>query len=146
MIDTLHQRLILHNLFFASKAQALQEHHGVVLHVVIDFRIEITEQVAGLKVPYPPHVVRNLVQTLQLLGKTRLDGEFLPLGGVGVISFNFHNLFIVVLFFIILSLFSLAQGDVVSFIIEFDEFTPKGFLRQGLCLLATVFDLFRRHG
>ena len=91
VFDTLHQRLVLQDFFLAGKRQTLKQHHGVVLHVVIEFRIKVAEQIASLVVPYPPHVVGNLVQTLQLLGKVRLDNQFLPLGSIRVISFNFHN-------------------------------------------------------
>ena len=64
ILNALHQCLILHNLFFAGKAQAFQQHDRIVLHLMIKLRVEVTEQVACLVVPYPPHVMGNLVQTL----------------------------------------------------------------------------------
>ena len=90
-LDTLHQRLILQNFLFTCKAQTLQEHHRIVLHFMIKLRVEITEQVTCLEVPYPPHVVGNLVQTLLLLRKTWFHSQFLPLRCIYIICFNFHN-------------------------------------------------------
>jgi hypothetical protein len=36
---------------------------------MINLGIQIAEQVTGLEILDPPHVVSNLIQTLQLLGK-----------------------------------------------------------------------------
>ena len=69
VLDTLHQSLILDNLFFARITQTLKKHHRIVLHVMIKSGIKVAEQVTGLKVPYPPQVVRNLIQALQLFRK-----------------------------------------------------------------------------
>ena len=90
ILNTLHECFILNDLFLTSKAKTLEKHHRIVLHVVIEFRIEITEQVTSFKVPYPPHVMGNLIQALQFLGKCRLYGQHLPSGGISVICFNLH--------------------------------------------------------
>ena len=91
ILDALHQSLILYDSLLALKAETLQQHHGIMSHFVIDFNIELTEQVACLVVPHPPHIVGNLVQTLQFLRKGSFDGQNLPRGIVCVICFNFHN-------------------------------------------------------
>ena len=70
LMDALHQGLVLQNGVLAVEAQALQQHHGVVFHVVIQLRVKVAKQVAGFIVPHPPQVVGNLVETLQLLGET----------------------------------------------------------------------------
>ena len=70
ILDELHECLIFKYFFLALILQALQEHHRIVLHLMIEFWIKVAEQIASLKVPYPPHVMGNLVQALQLLRKT----------------------------------------------------------------------------
>ena len=91
LVDALHQGLIFQNLLLAVKRQAFQKHHGIVLHIVVNLGIQIAEQVTGLKVPHPPHIVSDFIQALQLSGKARLHGQGLPLRSVCVISFNLHN-------------------------------------------------------
>jgi hypothetical protein len=49
-----------------------------MFHIVIQLRVKVTEQVTNLEIPYPPHVVGNLVQTLQFLRKSGLDGQNPP--------------------------------------------------------------------
>ena len=92
VLHALHQRLVLQDLLLAVKGQTLQQHHGIMFHIMVNLRVKVTEQVACLEVPYPPHIVGNLVQTLQLLGKTRLHNQILPLRSICIVSFNFHNL------------------------------------------------------
>ena len=92
VLNAFHECLILENLFLTGITQALKEHHRIMLHIVVELRIKIAEQVAGLIVPYPPHVVGNLVQALQFLGKCCPNGQHFPNGSVCVICFNFHNL------------------------------------------------------
>ena len=66
-------------------------------HVVIDLYIEFAEQVTGLVVPYPPHIVGNLVQTFQFFGQCCLYGQHLPLRLIGVVYFYLHHLFYLVI-------------------------------------------------
>ena len=88
-IDALHQCLVLDDFLHAVEAQTLEQLHGVVLHIVIEFGVEIAKQVAGLEVPHPPEVVGNFIQAFQLLWKTRFYRQFPPLGNVCVVSFDF---------------------------------------------------------
>ena len=97
VLDALHQVLVVQDFFLTGKSQTFQQHNGVMLHVVIDFRIEVAEQVASLKVPHPPEVVSNLVQTLQLLRKARLHGQHFPLRSICIICFNLHTLKIIMI-------------------------------------------------
>ena len=91
-LDALHQSLVLEDFLFTGKAQTLKKHYGIVLGIMIKLRVKVTEQVACLIVPHPPHVVGNLIQTFQLLRKGRLYSQFLPLRSICVICFDFHNL------------------------------------------------------
>ena len=89
--NALHQCLVLQDRFLAVETQTFQKHYGVVLYLMIKLRVEVAEQVTGLVVPNPPHVVGNLVQAFQLLGKTRLHGQLLPLWSIYIICFNLHR-------------------------------------------------------
>ena len=100
-LDALHQRLILQDFLLTLIAQTLKKHHGVVLHIMVKLRVKVTEQVTSLEVPHPPHIVGNLIQTLQFLRKGGLDGQNLPRGSICVISFNFHILSIYDFFLIV---------------------------------------------
>jgi hypothetical protein len=71
---------------------------------MIDFYVEVTEQVASLMVPYPPHVVGYLIQTLQFLWQGSLYGQHSPLRNIGIACFDLHHLFVFVFY---LSAFSL---------------------------------------
>ena len=42
-LDALHQRLVFQNLFLAFKTKTLKQHHGVMLHIVIQLRVEVME-------------------------------------------------------------------------------------------------------
>ena len=92
VMNTFHERFILDNLFLTGKTQTLEEHHRIMLYIMVEFRIKITEQVTSLKVPHPPHIVGNLVQALQFLGKCGLNGQHLPCGSICVICFNLHTI------------------------------------------------------
>ena len=70
VLDAFHQRLVVHNLLFALITQTLKQLNWIMTDVMIQFGIEIPEQITSFIVPYPPHVVGNLVQTSQLFGKT----------------------------------------------------------------------------
>ena len=78
VFDALHQSFVLHNFLFASICQTFQQHHRIMIHFMIDFRVKVAEQVARLKIPYPPHVVCNLVQTLQFFRQRRLNCQNSP--------------------------------------------------------------------
>ncbi len=56
----------------------------------IEILVKTLEEITSLIVPRPPHVMCELIQTLKLLREARLDIELFPLGGIGVISFDFH--------------------------------------------------------
>ncbi len=114
VLDALHQSLVFQDLLLALKGQTLEQHYGIVLYVVVNLRVEVTEQVTCLKVPNPPHVVGNLIQTLQLLGKTRLHSQNLPLWSICIISFNFHNGYYKVLFLSYLFILSFALRRAMS--------------------------------
>ena len=73
-LDALHEVFVLHDLLLAVEAQSLEQLNGIVTYVVVEFGIEVAEKVACLVVPHPPQVVCNLVKSIQLFGKARLDG------------------------------------------------------------------------
>ena len=98
ILDALHQRLVLQDFLLAGVSQTFQEHHRIVAHVMIDFDIEFAEQVTSFRVPHPPHVVGNLVQTLQFFWQCSLHSQHLPLWGICIICFNLHNAIIVFVF------------------------------------------------
>ena len=91
ILDALHQGLVFQDLLLALEGQVLQKHHGVVSHLVIEVDVDVAEHVARLMVPYPPHVMGDLVQTLQFFRQSSLDGQDLPLRFIYVVCFNLHN-------------------------------------------------------
>ena len=92
VLNALHDGLVLNDSFLALVAQTLKEQHGVASYLFVEFCVQTLPHVAGFIVPCPPHVVSNLVKTLQLFGKCRLDTNLLPLRSVRIIGFNFHIL------------------------------------------------------
>ena len=56
------------------------------------FDIEFTEQIARLVIPHPPHVMGNLIQTFQFFRQCSLYSQSPPLGSIGIVCFNLHNL------------------------------------------------------
>ncbi len=98
LLHLLHDGLVLDDGLLAVVAEAVEQQHGVVTHLLVELLVETLEKVAGLIIPSPPHVVGQLVKALQLLREARLDVEVLPLRGIRVISFDFHvNLLSVVI-------------------------------------------------
>ena len=53
-LDALHEGLVVDDGFLAWEAESLKEHHRVVLDVMIEFGVEVAEEVAGFVVPHPP--------------------------------------------------------------------------------------------
>ena len=94
IINALHQFLILYNLFFTAKTQALQKCYGIVLHGAVEFWIEVTEQVTSLVVPYPPHVVSEFFELTEFGWNTAFNDDWLPAGLICITCFNLHILYI----------------------------------------------------
>ena len=94
VVNALHQFLVLDNLGLAAEAQTFQQHDGIVLCIVIEFRVEVTEEVAYFVVPHPPHIVGELVELTEFGGNVSFDNHWIPVGLVSVACFNFHNIFL----------------------------------------------------
>ena len=61
-----HDGLILHDSLLALIAQAVEKHYRVVTNLFIEIAVKALPHVASLIVPRPPHVVCELIKTLQL--------------------------------------------------------------------------------
>ena len=61
-----------------------------MLHIVINFGVDVTEQVAGFVVPHPPHVACEFLEFAKFSGHIALDDNGLPAGLVCIACFNLH--------------------------------------------------------
>ena len=91
-VDFSHEIAVGKDFGDSVAGQLLEQHHRIFACGAPQVRVKVAEEGFRFAVPYPPEVLRKLVEGLESGGQFGFHSNVAPYGGISVTNGNFHHM------------------------------------------------------